>query len=87
MLPYRTAILVALTLIVGGCFRSPEPTIRTVIVRPEIPASAKVPCRASNPPDRQLTASETLRFWSTDRVEIARCDARRAAAVKAGEGV
>ena len=80
------AILVASTLLVAGCFRKPEPTIRTVIVRPEIPASAKEPCRASNPPDRQLTASETLRFWSADRVEIIRCDARRAAAVTAAEG-
>jgi hypothetical protein len=79
-------ILVALMPLVAGCFRKPEPTIRTVIVRPEIPASAKVPCRASSPPDRQLTASEALRFWSADRVEVARCDARRAAAVKAGEG-
>lgn len=79
-------ILVASTLTVAGCFRKPEPTIRTVIVRAEIPASAKEPCKASSPPQRALTASETLRFWSADRVEVTRCDARRAAAVRAGEG-
>lgn len=78
-------MLAALMLPAAACSREPsKPEIRTVIVRPDIAPFAKVACSRTKPPERALTSGEVLRFWSRDRLEIADCDTKRAAAVWAG---
>ena len=70
-----------------GCSTSSKPpVIRTEIVRPVLPASAKVAC--TDPvrlPDRALGQGETTTYWGRDRAALRQCEVRRAAAVKAFE--
>ncbi len=80
------AMLAALMPLAAACSPDSRPTIRTVFVTPDIPPSARVACKASQPPESALSQRQVLTFWSRDRAEIATCDARRAAAVKSVEG-
>jgi hypothetical protein len=58
------------------------PIVRTVIVTPEIPAEAKVPCDDPVPlPDRSTTETETTKLWGKDRSALRVCKTRQAAAV------
>jgi hypothetical protein len=64
----------------------PAPVIRTVYVKPKMPAAAKVPCAAPlKLPARRLTDKETTDDWGADRASLRICEQRRKAAVAAGE--
>lgn len=59
--------------------------VKTVYVEREVPAAAKQRC--ADPvvlPDRNLTDKETASKWGADRTALRVCEARRAAAVGAG---
>jgi hypothetical protein len=79
---------VALAVIASACSTiKPVPTVRTVIVRPTVPAAARQPCAAPvRLPDRDLSAIEVTTNWGRDRAALKQCEARRAAAVRAIEG-
>lgn len=60
--------------------------MRTQIVTQEPPPVATEPCAPpTTPPDRDLTAREVASFWGADRVELRKCEQKRAAAIAAKE--
>lgn len=68
-----------------GCARSAEPVVRTEIVRPEIPAAAREPCRRPSPlpASGPLTASRATSIIAADGAALLECEGKRAAAVAA----
>lgn len=83
MRPFLVAKLAALTVIVSGCSHA-DPTIRTELLRPTLPASARTRCDPPSPqPDRDLSAREVSSGWNQDRTALKKCETRRAAAVNA----
>lgn len=82
----------ALVLMASACSTTerapPAPVIKTVFVKPDTPAVAKVPCArpvAMPVPRRKLTDKETRDWWDADRDALTICEYRRAAAVAAAE--
>lgn len=74
----------ALVAIASSCSHDeqPAPVIRTVAVKPTVPAEAKKPCAAPvSLPDRDLGEKETTNYWGRDRAALVECEARRGAAV------
>jgi len=63
------------------------PAVRTELVRPVAPASARQPCAAPMTlPDRDLTEAEATGSWGRDRANLRQCESRRAAAIAAIDG-
>lgn len=61
--------------------------VRTVTLRPQIPASARTPCAApALLPDRDLTQAEVAAGWGQDRAALRACEARRRSLLTAIEG-
>lgn len=81
------ALIAASAATVSACSTSnPEPTVRTVLVQPSVPASARVRCsRPVTLPDRDLSQAEVTTFWGRDRAALVECETRRSAAVMSGE--
>ena len=83
MRPCLMLTVAALAVIVSACSRTDAPVVRTVLIRPDVPASARERC--SDPaaiPDRSLAQREVTSLWGRDRVSLRECEARRAAAVR-----
>ena len=75
---------VALAAIASACSTNPKPgpVVRTVFLKPELPAEAKIRCPAPvTLPDRDLAEQEAASLWGRDRAALRICEARRAAAV------
>ncbi len=80
----------ALVLLASSCSTveqtKPAPVIRTVYVKPKLPAQAKIPCaKPLRLPSRALSEKETRDDWGADRASLRICEQRRAAAAAAGE--
>jgi len=83
------AALAALTVTASACSTtsSEVPVIRTVALRPQIPASARTPCAAPvGLPDRDLSQAEVASGWGKDRSALRACEARRRSLVTALDG-
>lgn len=82
------AALAALAVIASACsHRNEAPVIRTVTLRPQIPASARTPCATpALLPDRDLTQAEVAAGWGHDRAALRACEARRRSLVAAVDG-
>lgn len=90
MQPCRMAMLLGSMLLASACSpEKPKIEVRTVMVKPTLPPSVRKPCPLSPLPDpvRDLSRSEVLRGWGKDRLELIKCDAKRAGAVDAIDGV
>ncbi|MBA4271053.1 MAG: hypothetical protein C0447_16815 [Methylobacterium sp.] len=76
--------------IASGCSTALDdkgPTVKTEIVRPAVPASARQPCAAPSAlPDRDITEAEATSLWGRDRAALRQCEPRRAAAIAAIDG-
>ena len=87
---FLAAIAAASGVIASGCSTAPddkEPAVRTEIIRPAVPASARQPCPAPvTLPDRDVTEAEATGFWGRDRASLRQCESRRAAAIAAIDG-
>lgn len=72
----------------SACSPAEAPRVQAAIVVPVLPDAARKPCtKPAGVPDRDLTESEVLRAWSTDRVNLKACEQRRAAAVAAVDAI
>lgn len=83
------AIVAGWGAIASACSTKPvEPTVKLELVRPELPAIARQRC--ADPvrlPDRDITESEVTAAMGRDGANLKICEARRAAAVAAVDGV
>lgn len=81
----------AFAAIASGCSTSADdgrPTVITSMVKPEVPPTARQKC--DDPvvlPDRDLSEPESTALWGRDRAALRSCEPRRAAAVRAADGV
>lgn len=77
----------ALTLIVCACSVREEPVVITRIVRPEVPAVSREPCRRPTPIPNvpRLSQRDAVSIMLRDRAALTECEAKRAAAVAAME--
>lgn len=61
--------------------------MRTELIFPAAPASARQPCAAPvTLPDRDVTEAEATGLWGRDRANLRQCESRRAAAIAAIDG-
>ncbi len=61
--------------------------MRTELILPVAPATARQPCPAPvTLPDRDITEAEATGFWGRDRAALRQCESRRAAAIAAIDG-
>lgn len=61
-----------------------KPVVRTVAVKPVLPAEAKKACLEPVAlPQRDLSEKEVTNYWGRDRAALEECEARRSAAVAA----
>lgn len=79
------AVLVAL---VSSCSISdtdkPAPEVRTVVMKPALPAEAKKECQKPVAlPPKDLSEKEVTSYWGRDRAALVECETRRSAAVAA----
>lgn len=82
------AIASVLTMLVAACSSAdpPKPVVQLVEVPRAVPEEARKPCPAPvTIPERALKAGEIVPLWNRDRRALRECEARRAAAVDAGE--
>lgn len=64
-----------------------KPVIRTVAVKPVLPAEARKTCEKPIAiPERDLSEREVTSYWGRDRAALVECEARRSAAVAAVGG-
>lgn len=78
----------ALAAIASSCSSSvpAKPVVRTVVIKPALPAEAMKPCALPiELPARDITEKEVTSYWGRDRAALVECEARRMAAVSAGE--
>lgn len=80
------ALAAALVAIASSCSTSDpaKPVIRTVVVKPPLPAEAAKACdKPIALPPRDISEKEVTSFWGRDRAALVECEARRSAAVAA----
>jgi hypothetical protein len=71
-------------LALAACSPPSRDVVRTQILRPVVPPSARQACTPPAPlPQRSLTAREIVPLWGRDRTSLRECEERRAAAVRA----
>lgn len=79
-------LVVALAALASSCSHHgpSEPVVRTVVIKPALPAEAMQACQKPVAlPPRDLTEKEVTSNWGRDRAALIDCEARRSAAVAA----
>ena len=84
-------VVSALAVIAAGCSTNSEPgapAVLTKIIRTDVPVSARTRCPDPvTTPDRFVPEREATDLWARDRAALRTCESRRAAAVRAADGV